>query len=61
MKKEKLQQTPQKYEASQETTKSNTMPIKWTTWKKWTNSWKGRTFKTESRRIRKYEETNHKK
>ena len=37
MKKEKLQQTPQKYKASKETT-SNCMPIKWTTWKKWTDS-----------------------
>ena len=37
MKKEKLQRKPQKYKASQETTTSNYMPIKWTTWKKWTN------------------------
>ena len=38
MEKEKLQETPQKYKASQETTTNNAMPIKWTTWKKWTNS-----------------------
>ena len=44
MKKEKLQQTPQKYKASQEITTSNAMPIKWTTWEKWTNSYKGKTF-----------------
>ena len=44
MKKEKLQQTPQKYKASKETTTSNSMPIKWTAWKKWTNSQKGITF-----------------
>ena len=37
MKMEKSQQ-PQKYKGSQETTISNYMPIKWTTWKKWTNS-----------------------
>ena len=39
--KKKLQLTPQKYTASQETTTSNCMPIKWTTWKQWTNSQKG--------------------
>ena len=34
MKVEKSQQTTQKYKESQETTISNYMPIKWTTWKK---------------------------
>ena len=43
MKKEKLQLTPQKYKGSYETTTSKYM-IKWTTRKKWTNSWKGTTF-----------------
>ena len=38
MKMERSQQTTQKYKGSQETTISNYMPIKWTTWKKWTNS-----------------------
>ena len=38
MKKEKLQLTLQKYKGSQETALSNYVPIKWTTWKKWTNS-----------------------
>ena len=38
MKKEKLQLTPQIYKASKETTTSNSMPIKWTTWKKRTHS-----------------------
>ena len=38
MKMEKSQQTTQKYKGSQETTISNYMTIKWTTWKKWTNS-----------------------
>ena len=38
MKKEKLQLTPQKYKESLETIISNSMPKKWTTWKKWTNS-----------------------
>ena len=37
MKKEKLQGTSQKCKGSSDTTTSN-MPIKWTTWKKWTNS-----------------------
>ena len=37
MKKEKLQLTPQKYKGSEETTTINGMPIKWTTWKKWTS------------------------
>jgi len=38
MKMEKSQQTTQKYKGSKEITISNYMPIKWTTWKKWTNS-----------------------
>ena len=39
MKKDKLQhKMPQKYSRSQETTTSNYMPIKWTTWKKGINS-----------------------
>ena len=37
MKMEKSQQTTQKYKGSLETTISNYMPIKWTTWKKWMN------------------------
>ena len=44
MKMEKSQQTTQKYKGSLETTISNYMPIKWTMWKKWTNSWKSTTF-----------------
>ena len=35
---EKSQQTTQKYKGSSENTISSCMPIKWTTWKKWTNS-----------------------
>ena len=35
---EKSQQTKQKYKGSSKNTISNYMPIKWTTWKKWTNS-----------------------
>ena len=38
MKKERLQKTMQKYKGSEETIMSNNMPIKWTTWKKWTES-----------------------
>ena len=38
MKMEKSQQTTQKQKRSQETAVSNYMPIKWTSWKKWTNS-----------------------
>ena len=38
MKVEKSQQTTQNYKGSQEATTSSSMPIKWTTWKKWTNS-----------------------
>ena len=44
MKMDKSQQTTQKYKGSLETTISNYMPIKWTTWKKWTNSYKSATF-----------------
>ena len=42
--KEEIQQTLQTYKASEETTTSNSMTVKWTTWKKWTNSQKGITF-----------------
>ena len=44
MKMEKSQQKTQKYKESQETTISNYMPVKWTTWKKWMNSQKSITF-----------------
>ena len=37
MKKEKLQQTMQKYKRLQEPIMNN-MAIKWITWKKWTDS-----------------------
>ena len=53
MKMEKSQQTTQKYKGSQETTISNYMPVKWTTWKKWTNSQKSTTLQTEPGRNRK--------
>ena len=42
--KKKLQKTIQKNKGLSETTMSNYMPIKWTTWKKLTNSWKITTF-----------------
>ena len=38
MKKERLQQTIQKYKGLQETIMNNYMAIKWITWKKWTDS-----------------------
>ena len=38
MKMERSQQTTLKCKGSQETTTSSSMPIKWTTWKKWTSS-----------------------
>ena len=44
MKMERSQQTTQKYKGSQEITISNYMPIEWTTWKEWTNSYKRITF-----------------
>ena len=44
MKMERSQQTTQKYKGSKETAISNYMPIKWTTWKTWTNSQKSTTF-----------------
>ena len=43
-KEEKLQLTPQKYKGLSETTTNKYMPIKWTTSKKWKNSWKGTIF-----------------
>ena len=39
MKMEKSEQATQKYTGSQETTMNNYMPTKWTTWKKWRNSY----------------------
>ena len=50
MKMERSQQTTQKYKGSYETTINNYMPIKWTTWKKWTNSWKCTTFQNWTRK-----------
>ena len=44
MKMEKLQQTTQKCKGSKETTVNKYMSIKWTTWKKWTNTQKSVTF-----------------
>ena len=35
------------------------MPIKWTTWKKWTNSYKSKLYKTEPGRNIKSEQTHH--
>ena len=37
MKKERLQQTMQKYKGLEETIMNNYMAIKWITWKKWTD------------------------
>ena len=44
MKKERLQQTMQKYKGLKETIMSNYMAIKWITWKKWTDSLKSSVF-----------------
>ena len=44
MKMEKSQQTTQKHTGSKETTVNNYMLIKWTTWKKWTNTQKSVNF-----------------
>ena len=44
MKTEKSQLTLQKYKGLSETTTNNYMSIKWTTLKKWRNSWKGTIF-----------------
>ena len=60
MKMENLQLTPQKFQGSQETTMNKYMPIKWTTWKKWTNSQKVKSPQTEPGRNRKYKQTDHK-
>ena len=38
MKKERLQQTMQRYKGVQKTIMNNYMAIKWITWKKWTDS-----------------------
>ena len=58
MKKERLQQTMQKYKGLQETIMNNYMAIKWITWKKWTDSQKVQSSKTEPGRNRNYEQLN---
>ena len=52
MKTEKLQQTTRntKDHNRQETTRSDYMPIKWTTWKKRTNAQKSKTFQDSTRK-----------
>ena len=59
MKKERLQQTMQKYK-DYETIMNNYMAIKWITWKKWTDSQKIQSSKTEPERNRNYEQPNYK-
>ena len=60
MKKERLQQTMQKYKGLQEIIINNYMAIKWITWKKWTDSLrKVKSSKTEPGRNRNYEQPNH--
>ena len=49
---ERLQQIMKKYNESQETTASNCKPIKWTSWKKWIDFQKLKSFKTEPGRNR---------
>ena len=44
MKKERLQQTMQKYKELLDTIMNNYMAIKWITWKKWTDSLKSSIF-----------------
>ena len=44
MKMEKSQHTTKTYRRPYETNMSNYMLIKWTTWKKWANSYKSITF-----------------
>ena len=39
---------------------NNYMAIKWITWKKWTDSWKIQSSKTEPERNRNYEQPNYK-
>ena len=51
MEMEKSQQTTQKYKGSKETTISNYMTIKWTTWTKWMNSQKSKTFQKHQEEI----------
>ena len=41
----------EKYKGSLQTTRSNYMPIKWTTQKKLTNSWKGTTFQNNQEEL----------
>ena len=59
MKRERLQQTMQKYKGLQETI-MNYMAIKQITWKKWTDSQKSSFFQTEPGRNRNYEQSNWK-
>ena len=60
MKKERLQQTMQKYKGLLETIINNYMAIKWITWKKWQSLRKGQSPKTEPGRNRNYEQPKYK-
>ena len=60
MKKERLQQTVQKYKGVKETIMGNYMKIKWINWNKWTESQKCSISKTEPGRNRNYEQPNNK-
>ena len=59
MKKERLQQTMQKYKGLQETIMNNYMAIKWITWKKQILR-KVQSPKTETERNRNYEQHSQK-
>ena len=56
---DKLQLTSQKYKESKGTTMSNYVPIKLATQKKWIDTWKVHSPKTEPGRNRKYEHINY--
>ena len=58
MKKERLQQTMEKYKGLYETVMNNYIAIKWITWKKQTNSQKSSNSKTKPRRNKNYEQPN---
>ena len=50
MKKERVQQTVQKYKGLKEAIRNSYITIKWKTWKKWTDSQKSSIFQDSTRK-----------
>ena len=61
MKKERLEQTKQKYKGLEETIKNNYKALKWITWKKWTDSQESSLLEKLELELRKVQDGSRKK